>query len=331
MWLTDFHGMRIQSFVLLTLAILTHSLDAAPKTKTKRSNIIQSRLRLLPKGRGTFQRSGILGELEDDQTIAAASGMHQGLYETLNQVLSMQFRTSSMFSTSDNIFNTQDDPQYDTQYAQFAGISLDAQFNEQWSFSNAFDEAWYYYGRADNASEDFVSSTFRQILNYERLFFEKKLDMNLPLSWEFSRLFNRATGARTLDTYTYRAAAEFSWLYKSWLAPAWSYEYFYQDSGSPTDFVPDKHKHNLNLGVTFTPFKGRKFYITPSIQYSIEQFIHVVRTDKIWTPTLTVSWQPLKYLAFDVIGSYTHSASTQEDSSYKVLSTTVFARLFFDW
>jgi hypothetical protein len=317
--------MRFQVFLLLTLAVLTNSLEAA--SKTRRFNIIQSHLRLLP--RLNLHRSGMAGDQEDDQSIAASAGM--GWYEKLSQVLSMQFRTSSMFSVTNNVFNTQQDAQSDTQYAQYAGISLDADFNEHWKLSNTFDESWFYYGRAENAAEDFISSTFQQMLSYDRTFLDKKLDMNLPLSWEFSRLFNRATGARTLDSYTYRAAAEFSWLCRPWLTPAWSYEYFYQDSGSPTDFVPDKHKHNFNLGVTFTPLKGQKLYLTPSMQYSIEQFIHVVRTDKIWTPTMTITWQPLKHLAFDAIGSYTTSASTQNDSSYKVLSGTVFARLFFDW
>ena len=83
--------------------------------------------------------------------------------------------------------------------------------------------------------------------------------------------------------------------------------------------------------MTFTPFKGQKLYLTPSVQYSIEQFIHVVRTDTICTPTMTVTWQPLKHLALDVIGSCTKSSSSQDESSYRVSSDTVYARLFFDW
>ncbi len=307
--------------MLLTLLVLANSAAAAPKTK--RSNIIQSRLRLLP--RIHFQRAS--SDQDNDESIASAA--RKSWLEKLSDVLSMQFRTSSMFSVTNNVFNTQEDAQSDTQYAQYAGISLDADFNEHWTLSNAFDESWFYYGRAANASQDFTSSTFTQMLSYDRIYLNKKLDVNLPLSWSFTRLFDRATGARTLDTYTYRAATEFTWLLRPWVNPVWSYEYFYQTAGSPTDFVPDKHKHNFNLGVTFTPFKGLS--ITPSVQYSIEQFIHVIRTDKIWTPAMTATWQPLKHLAFDVIGSYTKSASTQDDSSYKVFSATVFARLFFDW
>jgi len=317
--------MRTHAFIFLSLTVLANSLGAA--AHSHRSNIIQSRLRLLP--RLNFHRSGIAGDQEDDQSVAASAGM--GWYAKLSQMLSMQLRTSSMLSVTNNVFNTQEDEQTDTQYAQFAGLSLDADFNEHWSLSNSFDESWFYYGRASNAVEDFTSGTFQQMLSYDRTFFDKKLDMNLPLSWEFSRLFNRATGARTLDSYTYRAAAEFSWLCRPWFTPTWSYEYFYQNNSSPTDFVPGKHKHNVNLGVTFTPFKGRKLYLTPSVQYSMEQFIHVVRTDTIWTPAMTVTWQPLKHLALDVIGSYTKSSSTQDGSSYKVCFGTVYARLFFDW
>jgi hypothetical protein len=321
--------MRIQVFILITLAVLTCSLNAA--SSAKHSNIIQSRLRLLSRVRGTHERLGTLGDAAENQSISAAVGESKSWYERLSDILSMQFRTSSMYSLSNNVFNTQEDAQTDSQYAQVAGVSLDAAFNEHWTFSNTFDQSWFYYGRADNATQDFISSTFGQMLSYDRTFFDKKLDVNLPLSWEFSRLFNRATGARTLDTYTYRAATEFTWLCSPWFTPAWSYEYLYQDNGSPTDFVPNKHKHNFNLGLTFVPFKGHKFYLTPSMQYSIEQFIHVVRTDRIWTPTVTATWQPLKYLAFDVIGSYTNSISSQDGSSYKVFTGTLYARLFFDW
>lgn len=317
--------MRPQAFIFLFLSILAHSLNAA--AHSHRSNIIQSRLRLLP--RLNFHRSGMAGDQEDDQSMAASAGM--GWYAKISRVLSMQFRTSSMLSVTNNVFNTQEAPQSDTQYAQFAGISIDADFGEHWTLSNSFDESWFYYGRADNAVEDFTSSTFQQMLSYDRTFFDKKLDMNLPLSWDFSRLFNRATGARTLDSHTCRAAAEFSWLCRPWFTPALSYEYFYQNNSSPTDFVPNKHKHNFNLGVTFTPLKGQKLYLTPSVQYSVEQFVHVVRTDTIWTPTMTMTWQPLKHLALDVIGSYTKSSSTQDGSSYRVCSGTVYARLFFDW
>lgn len=323
---TALAGSHLPALILLALFALTCNLDAA--SKTKRLNLIQSRLRLLPKMRAAQQRSTLAS---DDESITAATGMGRSWYEILGDMLSMQFRSSSMYSIANNVFNTQEDAQTDSLYAQFAGLSLDADFDEHWTLSSTFDQAWFYYGRAANASQDFTTSTFGQMLSYERTFFDKKLDLNLPLSWGFSRMFNRATGAHTLDTYTYRAAAEFTWACRPWFTPAWSYEYYYQDNGSPSDFVPDQHRHNINLGATFTPYKGRKLYLTPSMQYSVEQFIHIVRTDRIWTPAMTVTWQPLKYLAFDVIGSYTRSRSSQEDSSYRVFTGALYARVFFDW
>lgn len=323
-------GSSSLGLLLLLILLLLHlpcGLNAA--SNTSRINIIQSRLRQLPRLRAAQQRSSLSDE--ESESITAAAGLNRSWYEILSDMLSMQVRTSTMYSLSNNVFNTQDGAQTDSQYAQTAGISLNAEFDEHWTLSNTFDQAWFYYGRADNANQDFITSTVGQMISYDRTYFDKKLELNLPLSWGFSRMFTRSTGARTLDTYTYRAATEFTWYCRSWFTPAWSYEYYYQDNGSPTGFVPDQHRHNLNLGATFTPFKGYKLFFVPSLQYSIEQFIHLVRTDKVWTPAMTVTWQPLKYLAFDLIGSYTNSRSTQDGSSYKVFTGSLYARLFFDW
>lgn len=321
--------MRLLLMLLLLLGLSAGHADAA---NAKRSSRIESLRRQLPKGRGTFQRSGMVGELE---SLAAASGetggTQAGWYQTLAEMLTLQVRGTSMFFVSDNIFNTQEDRDRDTQFAHFVGASLDAQFTESWFLSNSFDQAWFYYGKAANADQDFITSTVRQTLSYERSFWNKKLELSVPLSWELSRLFNRATGARALDTWTYGTGLDLSWLCAPWIVPAFGYQYFYMDSGSPSDAVPDKHKHNLNLGLSLIPFKGHKFYITPSLQYSVEQFIGIERTDKLWTPALTVSWLPLKYLAVDVNGSYTSSKSSVQDAGYQVFNGTVFMRLFFDW
>ena len=325
--------MRKVGLILLIYSIpLMESVASA--AQVKRSSRIESFRRQLLRGRGYYQRLGMVGELES-QSIAAATGESPSKfgewYQTLSEVLSMQFRANTMFFASDNIFNTQEDKVRDTQYAQFAGVSLDAQFNKHWSFSNSYDEAWFYYGKADNAVNHYTSSTFAQTLTYERQLFHNKATLTLPFSWGFTRLFDRATGAHTLDTYTYAGSVDLSWLLKDWCIPDFSYMYNYMDSGSTTGPVPDKHRHIFNLGITFVPLKGRKFYLTPSLQYYQEQFIGVDRKDNAWSPTMTVSWQPLKNLAFDVIGNYTDSKSTLEDSGYKVLNGTLFMRLFFDW
>jgi len=325
--------MRKVGLILLMFSVPLMESDASAAT-VKRLNRIESFRRQLPRGRGSFQRLGMVGELES-QSIAASAGESPTKlgewYQTLSEVLSMQFRANTMFFASDNIFNTQHDKERDTQYAQFVGVSLDAQFDKNWSLSNTYDEGWFYYGKAANALNDYTPSTFGQTLTYERQLFHNKATLTLPFGWAFTRLFDRATGARTLDTYTYTGSVDFSWLLNDWCIPDFSYMYNYMDSGSTTGPVPDKHRHAFNLGITFVPMKGRKLYLTPSMQYYYEQFIGVVRSDTAWSPTMTVSWQPLKHLAVDVIGNYTDSKSTLEDSSYKVLNGTLFLRLFFDW
>lgn len=302
-----------------------------------RVNVIESYRRQDPTGLGSFHRSGLFRELGN--SLSAAAGEREpteaekkGWYQSFGDVLSMQFRANTMFFASDNIFNTEEDEISDTQLAQFVGVSIDAQFNEHWKLANSFDQAWFWHGKGANSANDFFTSTVRQQLNYERLLFNDKVSMTIPLSWQFSRLYNRSTGNRTLDTFSYGAATEFSWFLKSWMIPTFAYQYSYQDSGSPAGPVADKHKHDFNLGLTLIPFEGKKFYIIPSVQYSHEDFIDAGgRRDNAWTPTLTVSWQPLDFLAVDAVGSYTDSDSTLAGSNFDALTGTVFLRLFYNW
>lgn len=302
-----------------------------------RVNVIESYRRQDPTGLGSFHRSGLFRELGN--SLSAAAGEREpteaekkGWYQSFGDVLSMQFRANTMFFASDNIFNTEEDEISDTQLAQFVGVSIDAQFNEHWKLANSFDQAWFWHGKGANSANDFFTSTVRQQLNYERLLFNDKVSMTIPLSWQFSRLYNRSTGNRTLDTFSYGAATEFSWFLKSWMIPTFAYQYSYQDSGSPAGPVADKHKHDFNLGLTLIPFEGKRFYIIPSVQYSHEDFIDAGgRRDNAWTPTLTVSWQPLDFLAVDAVGSYTDSDSTLAGSNFDALTGTVFLRLFYNW
>lgn len=321
--------------LFLVLTVLGSSIASAQVPP--RLSLIESYRRQDATGQGTFHRRGMLRETE--HTLAAQAGLTQGPSEveraawtqSIGEILSMQFRANSMLFASDNIFNTEEDEITDTQFAQFIGISLDAQFNEHWKLTNSYDHAWFIHGKAENSANDFITSTFRQALSYERLLFNDKVSLTVPLSWQFSRLFNRSTGNRTLDTYTYGLATEFSWFLKSWLIPTFSYQYSYNDSGSPVGAVPDKHKHDFNLGFLFIPFEGKKLFMIPSVQYSHEQFFGTVRHDNAWTPTLTMSWQPLDYLAIDAVGSYTDSDSTLSGSNFDALTGTLFVRLFFNW
>lgn len=324
-------------FFLLSLIVLGTGVASAQLAP--RINIIESYRRQDPTGLGTFHRLGLFRELNNSNSLAAAAGEREpteaekkGWYQSYGEVFSMQFRANTMFFASDNIFNTEEDEITDTQLAQFLGVSLDAQFNENWKLTNSFDQAWFWHGKGANSANDFFTSTVRQALSYERLLFNDKVSLTVPLSWQFSRLYNRSTGNRTLDSYTYGLATEFSWFLKSWLIPTFSYQYSYIDSGSPTGFVADKHKHDLNLGFTFIPFEGKKFFVIPSVQYTNEQFTDAGgRRDNAWTPTLTMSWQPLDYLAVDAVGSYTDSDSTIAGSNFDALTGTVFVRLFYNW
>lgn len=326
---------KLFAFLLVCIA----GTELAQAQTPRRLSVLESYRRQDATGRGSFHRRGMFRELENSNTLAAESGVlaqpssgeQFNWTQTFGEIFSMQFRANSMFFASDNIFNTEEDEETDTQFAQFLGASLNAQFNDHWKMENTFDQAWFLHGKAEHSANDFITSTFRQALSYERLLFNDKVSLTVPLSWQFSRLFNRSTGNRTLDTWIYGVATEFSWFLKPWLIPTFSYQYSYNDSNSPQGFVADKHKHDFNLGLTFIPFEGKQFFIIPSVQYTHEQFIGVTRRDNAWTPTLTVSWQPLDFLAVDAVGSYTDSDSSLQGSNFDALTHTVFLRLFFDW
>lgn len=330
----------MRKYCLLLLSLTSLGTTVASAQVPPRLSLIESYRRQDSTGQGSFHRNGLFRELENSNSLAAQAGLDAeptqaekaGWTQSLGEVLSMQFRANSMFFASDNIFNTEEDEITDTQFAQFVGVSLDAQFNERWKLANSFDQAWFLHGKAQNSANDFITSTFRQALSYERLLLNDKVSMTIPLSWQFSRLFNRSTGDRTLDSWTYGVATEFSWFLKSWFIPTFSYQYSYIDSGSPQGFVGDKHKHDFNLGLTFIPFEGKRFFVIPSVQYAHEQFIDAAgRRDNAWTPTLTVSWQPLDFLAVDAVGSYTDSDSTLAGSNFDALTSTLFVRLFYNW
>ncbi len=329
---------RCQLFLIFALVFGLGTTMASAQL-APRVNIIESYRRQDPTGLGSFHRFGLFRELGNSNSLAAAAGEagpseaeKRGWYQSFGEVFSMQFRANTMFFASDNIFNTEEDEITDTQLAEFVGVSIDAQFNDNWKLTNSFDQAWFWHGKGAHSANDFFTSTFRQALSYERLLFNDKVSLTVPLSWQFSRLFNRSTGNRTLDSYTYGLATEFSWFLKSWMIPTFSYQYSYIDSGSPAGFVADKNKHDFNLGLTFIPFEGKRFFIIPSVQYSHEEFIDAGgRRDNAWTPTLTVSWQPLDYLAVDAVGSYTDSDSTIAGSNFDALTGTVFVRLFYNW
>lgn len=311
--------------------------DGAAAAQQKKS-LIESYRRQDWTGRGSFHRIGMLEDQE--QTIGLATDanlLNQGTEATpevtgetsLSKMLTLQVNAKSMFFGSNNIFNTETDPQTDGQYAQFVGVLLDAQFNEHWKLSTTFDQAWFFHFKKEHAIADFRTSTVRQTLSYDRFILNNKASISIPMSWQYSDLYNRKTGDRTLSTWQYGTGVDLAWFAKTWLIPTFGYAYSYQDASGPSN-PADKHKHDFNLGVTFIPIKDKKFFIIPSVQYARENFSDG-RHDNAWTPTLTASIQPLKWLAVDLVSSYTDSRSDAAGSSFDAFANTAFIRLFWDW
>lgn len=314
----------------------TQSLPAAANASVPRRALIESYRRQDWTGRGTFHRLGMLEEQQSSLGLAEDAGLlnaavagaaDESQAVALSDMLTLQVNVRSMFFGSDNIFNVETGRERGGQFAQFAGLQLDVQFDEHWKLTTSYDHAWFWHLKHEHAGQDFITSTTRQALSYDRFIFNNKASISIPLSWQYSALFNRASGDHLLDTWQYGTGLEFSWFAKPWLIPTFSYLYFWQasDLGGPVD----KHKHDFNLGLTFIPFKDKKFFVIPSVQYSHEDFARIGRADDAWTPTLTASWQPLKWLAVDLVGSYTDSRSDTPGASFKAMTGTAFIRLFW--
>ena len=304
----------------------------------QRKSAIESYRRQDWTGRGSFHRIGMLDSQEQSIGLALdASLLNQSaepaaevVAETaINKMLTLQVNAKSMFFGSDNIFNTETAAQANGQYAQFVGVALDAQFDEHWKLSTTFDQAWFYHLKNENAAADFRTSTVRQVLSYDRFILNNKASISIPLNWQYSDLYNRQTGDRTLSAWQFGTGVDFAWFAKSWLIPTFGYAYSYQDASGPSN-PAEKHKHDFNLGMTFIPIKDKRLFISPSVQYSRENFSDD-RHDSAWTPTLTASLQPLKWLAVDLVSSYTDSRSDAAGSSFDAFTNTAFIRLFWNW
>ncbi|CAN5679072.1 hypothetical protein BH11VER1_BH11VER1_16340 [soil metagenome] len=316
----------------------TATASATGSASQQRGAIIESYRRQDWTGRGSFHRIGMLESQEQSIGLASdANLLNQGTEATteviaetaISKMLTLQVNTKSMFFGSDNIFNTENFAQSDGQYAQFVGVALDAQFNENWKLSTTFDQAWFYHFKDEHAAADFRTSTVRQALSYDRFILNNKASISIPLNWQYSDLYNRQTGNRILSTWQFGTGVDFAWFAKSWIIPTFGYAYSYQDATGPIN-PADKHKHDFNLGMTFIPIKDKRFFIIPSVQYSRENFSDS-RQDNAWTPTLTASVQPLKWLAVDLVSSYTDSSSNALGSSFNAFTNTAFIRLFWNW
>lgn len=268
-------------------------------------------------GQGTFHRIGLMRLQEE--TVAFLG--------EIKERFSGRVRANTMLFASDNLFNTPDNEESGGQLAEFVGASAKFAFTGALKLNTSYDAAFFRHTDDENEESDFDTRTFRQQLNYELSFLDDKLSVDLPLSWQHSEVFAAGDSDALAKIWTYGAGVEVSWFPNSHVLPSFSYNYFLSDP----KIGAGKHKHDFNVGVTFVPLTGTKLFITPSVQYSVEDFKESDREDTAWTPTLAVSWEPLKFFAIDAVGSYTDSDSSEEFARFDALTGTLFARLFWKW
>ncbi|GAB4176999.1 MAG: hypothetical protein Fur0032_17090 [Terrimicrobiaceae bacterium] len=253
----------------------------------------------------------------------------EGFLSVLGEYVSLQGRANSMFFGSTNILNTQSDPIQAGQFAQFVGASIDLEWKEL-KLATSYDYAWFRFYDPGLSDGDFNTSTIRQALSYEKLFFDNKMSYTIQPNWQYTSLLNRSSGDQFFQQWTYGLGNEFAFFPTPWLIPTFSYNFSYLDADVPLA-VADKFKHDFNLGVTFIPFKDFRLFISPSVQFSVESNVGIQRMDTSWTPTLAVTVQPLDWLAADFVGSYTDSDSTFDGASFTAITGTILVRAFFRW
>jgi hypothetical protein len=355
----------IRSTFLLALLGVALSAPLAVAQIPRQQSAIESYRRQDWTGKGTYHRFGLIREQDraiqglnqEEETVredmapaeaeVTASGLtstakgtegkktltpteeSKGFLSMLNEYVSVQGRANSMFFGSSNILNTQSDPIQAGQFAQFLGGSIDLTFHE-WKLATSYDYAWFRFYDPSLAGGDFNTSTIRQALSYERLFFNNKMSYTFQPNWQYTSLVNRASGKQFFQQWTYGVNNEFAFFPTSWMIPTFSYNFSYLDADVPLA-VADKFKNDFNLGVTFIPIKDFRLFISPSVQFSAESNVGVKRIDTSWTPTLAITIQPLDFLAADFVGSYTDSRSTLDGASFTALTGTILVRAFFRW
>ena len=311
-------------------------------------------------GKGTYHRLGLIREQDNttrllnedtqpaEQEIVSANGVSsrvsasegkksileeaaatKDILEVLNEYVSIEGHANTMLFGSTNILNTETDPIQAGQFAQFLGASLDLKFH-QLKLTTSFDQAWFRFYDRSLSGGDFNTSTVRQALSYEKFLFNDKFSVTISPNWQYTSLLNRASGNQFFQQWSYGLNNEFAWFATDWMIPTFSYNFAYLDADVPLQ-IADKFKSDFNLGITFIPFRDVKFFFAPSVQFSTESNVGVRRFDNAWTPTLAVTFQPLSFLAVDLVGSYTDSASTLDGASFTALTGTAFLRLFYRW
>jgi hypothetical protein len=284
-------------------------------------------------GKGTYHRLGLFREQENALGQYAVTGEEAVVQEPLaspsviqrlSDYVSVEGHANTMLFRSDNIFNTEQNAIEESQYAEFLGASLDIS-KDRFKLTTGFDQSWFRFD--DLTDNDFDISTVRQGLSYEQYLFDNRAGITLTPSWQYSELRNRPTDDVILDQWTYALNNELAIFPAPWLVGTLSYDLSYLEASAPGG-ASDKFKHDFNAGITLIPIEDVKFYVSPSVQYSHEEFEDSNRRDDAWTPTLSITYQPFKCLAVDAVGSYTDSRSNADGADFQAWAGTLFLRLF---
>ncbi len=244
----------------------------------------------------------------------------------LREHVSFEGHGNVQYFRSDNIFNTETAPVTDTQWGYFVGAGVDLNLGA-FQLATTYDQSWYRYDHYRGA--DYNVGSVRQGLGYGHPFLDGAVGVNLTPYWQYSELRNAQTGVRFCEQLSYGMNNQIAWYPTRWLIATFSYNFAFEEAQGSE--APDKLRQDFNLGCTLIPIKGVNLYFSPSVQFSHEAVQGGSRRDNSWTPTASLTYQPLSFLAVDASVSYTDSQSNTQGDSFNALAGTVFVRLFWNF
>lgn len=248
--------------------------------------------------------------------------------DEFHKYVSVEGRASLMWMGSDNMFNTRDSRTSDSLYALFTGASLDLSF-EEFVLANRYDRAFYRYQRT--AFYDFNSDTVGSSLSRTFWFLDNKLSFTPQMGWEYSEFRLRAGDVMFFRQHAWSTGGLVSYAAADWVSVNLNTTYAFQDV--ITNDSTDKHKVDVGLSASFTPWKDIPLNFTPSFQFSRENFRITPQENSTYTSSVTASWTPLSFLALDLTGSHSANNASGADvqASYEAMSVTAMLRAFYRW
>ena len=240
----------------------------------------------------------------------------------LRQHVNFEAHGNMQYFRSDNIFNTESSPLTDTQWGYFMGAGVDLNLGA-FQLATTYDQSWYRYDHYSSA--DYNVGSVRQGLSYGHVFLDGAVGINVTPYWQYSELRNAQSGDRFCEQLSYGMNSQVAWYPARWLIATFSYNFAFEDANGASD----KLRQDFNLGCTLIPIQGVNLYLSPSVQFSHETVLGGSRRDNSWTPTASLTYQPLSFLAVDATVSYTDSRSNSQGDNFNALAGTIFVRLFW--